>query len=59
MLPLDLLAEPRVVTTLVDGFVFMVGFYGLPFVMSLYLQQHARFSPLHTGLIFLPMMLSG
>ena len=37
----------------------MVGYYGLPFVMSLYLQQHRGLSPLMTGVAFLPMMLSG
>ncbi|HKU29043.1 MAG TPA: MFS transporter [Arthrobacter sp.] len=41
------------------GFAFMVGFYGLPFVMSLYLQQHRGFSSLATGIAFLPMMAIG
>jgi sugar phosphate permease len=37
----------------------MVGYFGLPFVMSLYLQQVRGFSPLATGTVFLPMMLIG
>jgi DHA2 family methylenomycin A resistance protein-like MFS transporter len=41
------------------GFAFIVGYYGLPFVMSLYLQQLRGLSPLATGLAFLPMMLIG
>lgn len=41
------------------GFAFMVCYYGLPFVMSLYLQQLRGLSPLSTGVAFLPMMLSG
>ena len=39
------------------GFVFMVGFYGLPFLFSLYLQTVRGLSPLMTGVAFLPMML--
>ncbi len=35
----------------------MVGYFGLPFVMSLYLQQIRGLSSLATGLAFLPMML--
>lgn len=41
------------------GFTFMVGYFGLPFVMSLYLQQQRGMSPVATGTIFLPMMLVG
>jgi MFS transporter, DHA2 family, methylenomycin A resistance protein len=41
------------------GFAFVVGYYGLPFVMSLYLQQLRGLSPLATGLAFLPMMVIG
>ncbi|HTZ24455.1 MAG TPA: MFS transporter [Streptosporangiaceae bacterium] len=41
------------------GFAFVVGFYGLPFVMSLYLQQIRHLSPLATGAVFLPMALIG
>jgi MFS family permease len=41
------------------GFAFMVGYYGLPFVMSLDLQQERGLSALGTGVVFLPMMLVG
>src|SRR5207248_6440042 len=37
----------------------IVGYYRLPFVMSLYLQQVRGLSPLATGAVFLPMMLIG
>jgi MFS transporter, DHA2 family, methylenomycin A resistance protein len=41
------------------GFTFMVGYFGLPFVMSLYLQQQRGLSAPATGTAFLPMMLVG
>ena len=41
------------------GFAFVVGYYGLPFVMSLYLQQLRGLSSFAAGLVFLPMMLVG
>ncbi|WP_427885513.1 MFS transporter [Kribbella sp. GL6] len=59
MAPPELFRSRVVVSALVIGFAFMVGYYGLPFVMSLYLQQHAGLSALQTGLVFLPMMLVG
>jgi sugar phosphate permease len=37
----------------------MVGYYGLPFVMSLYLQQLRGLSALGAGAAFVPMMLVG
>ena len=43
----------------VVGFAFVVGYYGLPFVMSLYLQQLYGLSAFQTGLVFVPMMLIG
>ena len=52
------LARPCRVAVAV-GFAFVVGYYGLPFVMSLYLQQLRGLSSLDTGLVFLPMMLIG
>lgn len=36
-----------------------VGYFGLPFVMSLYLQQQRGLSAPATGIAFLPMMLIG
>jgi DHA2 family methylenomycin A resistance protein-like MFS transporter len=45
--------------SVVVGFAFVVGYYGLPFVMSLYLQQLRGLSPLATGMVFLPMTVTG
>ncbi len=58
MVPLELFGSRAVVTVVVIGFVFMVGYYGMPFVMSLVLQQHGL-STLGTGVAFVPMMLAG
>jgi sugar phosphate permease len=41
------------------GFAFVVGYYGLPFVESLLLQQFRGLTALATGVAFLPMMLIG
>jgi MFS family permease len=59
MVPADLFGSRPVVISVVIGFAFMVGYYGLPFVFSLYLQQARGLSSLGTGLVFLPMMLVG
>lgn len=59
MMPLELFRSRTVVITVATGFAFMVGYFGLPFVMSLFLQQHRGLSALHTGAVFLPMMLIG
>jgi EmrB/QacA subfamily drug resistance transporter len=59
MMPLDLLRSRNVSVAIAVGFAFMVGYYGLPFVMSLYLQQLRGLSSLNTGVAFLPMMLIG
>jgi MFS family permease len=48
-----------VVIANVTGFAFVVGYYGLPFVMSLYLQQVRGLSALGAGAAFVPMMLTG
>ncbi|WP_370961530.1 MFS transporter [Amycolatopsis sp. cg9] len=58
VLPLELLRSRTVVTVVVVGFAFMVGYYGMPFVLSLVLQQRGL-SPVETGAVFLPMMLAG
>jgi MFS transporter, DHA2 family, methylenomycin A resistance protein len=59
MVPLELFRS-RVVSVAVGvGFAFIVAYYGLPFVMSLYLQQVRGLTPLATGVAFLPMMLIG
>jgi EmrB/QacA subfamily drug resistance transporter len=57
MVPLDLFRSRAVAAAVVIGFAFMVGYYGMPFVMSL--LQHHGLSPLGTGVVFLPMMLVG
>jgi EmrB/QacA subfamily drug resistance transporter len=59
MLPLSLFRSRTVSVAVAIGFAFMVGYYGLPFVMSLYLQQLRGLTALDTGIVFLPMMLIG
>lgn len=59
MVPLDLFRSRTVSIAVAVGFAFVVGYYGLPFVMSLYLQQLRGLSSLSTGVTFLPMMLVG
>ncbi|MFB7505243.1 MFS transporter [Streptomyces broussonetiae] len=59
MMPLDLFRSRTVSVAVVIGFAFIVGYYGLPFVISLYLQQERGLSALTTGAAFLPMMLIG
>jgi MFS transporter, DHA2 family, methylenomycin A resistance protein len=59
MVPLDLFRSRTVPVAVAVGFAFIVGYYGLPFVMSLYLQQLRGLSSLATGVAFLPMMMSG
>jgi MFS family permease len=59
MVPLDLFRSRTVTVAVVVGFAFIVGYYGLPFVESLFLQQYRGLSSLATGTAFLPMMLVG
>ena len=59
MAPLDLFRSRNVAVAVAVGFAFMVGYYGLPFVMSLSLQQQRGLSSFATGAAFLPMMLIG
>jgi MFS transporter, DHA2 family, methylenomycin A resistance protein len=59
MVPLRLFRSAEVRVSATVGFAFVVGYYGLPFVMSLYLQQLRGLSPLATGLVFVPMMVTG
>ncbi|MFB7600304.1 MFS transporter [Streptomyces sp. NPDC056160] len=56
MVPLELFRSAVVVVATGVGFAFMVGFYGLPFVFSLYFQQQHGMSALGAGIAFLPMM---
>ena len=55
MVPPDLFRSRPVVVSISVGFAFMVGFYGMVFLISLYLQQTRGLSALETGLAFLPM----
>ena len=41
------------------GAAFVIGYYGLPFVVSIVFQQHRGMSALATGMTFLPMMVVG
>jgi MFS family permease len=59
MIPLPLLRIRSVKVSSAIGFAFMVGYYGLPFVISLYLQQVRGLSAVETGALFLPMFLIG
>jgi EmrB/QacA subfamily drug resistance transporter len=59
MVPLGLVRSRNVAVPVAVGFAFVVGFYGLPFVMSLYLQQMRHLSPLAAGTVFVPMALIG
>jgi EmrB/QacA subfamily drug resistance transporter len=59
MVPLELFGSRNVSVAVAVGFAFVVGYYGLPFVMSLYLQQVRGLSSLAAGATFLPMMLIG
>lgn len=54
MMPLELFGSHGFRLALPVGFAFMVGNYGNVFVISLYLQQQLRLSPLHAGLVFCP-----
>ena len=59
VVPRELARSRTVSIALIIGFAFMFGFFGLPFLYSLYLQQERGLSALDTGLAFLPMMLIG
>lgn len=56
MMPLDLFASRTFNVCVAIGFAFMIGFYGVPFLFSLYFQQIRDMSSLDAGLAFLPMM---
>src|SRR4051795_462287 len=59
MVPLGLFRSRDVSVSVAVGFAFVVGYYGLPFLMSLYLQQIRGLSPLQAGACFVPMMVTG
>jgi DHA2 family methylenomycin A resistance protein-like MFS transporter len=56
MLPLTLFRNRQFSATSLIGLLVNIAFYGLIFVLSLYLQQTNGLSPLWTGLAFVPMM---
>jgi DHA2 family methylenomycin A resistance protein-like MFS transporter len=55
MVPLGLFRSRPAAVSVGAGFTFTVAFYGLVFLLSLYLQQVRGLSPLQTGLTFVPM----
>jgi MFS transporter, DHA2 family, methylenomycin A resistance protein len=55
MLPLALFKNPRFGTTALIGLLINIAFYGLIFLISLYLQETNGWSALWTGLAFGPM----
>lgn len=59
MVPPGLLRSRNAAVAVAVGFAFVVAYYGLPFVMSLYLQQQRGLSPLGAGVVFVPMMAVG
>jgi EmrB/QacA subfamily drug resistance transporter len=59
MIPVRLFRSRNFSVSLAVGFAFVAGYFGLPFVMSLYLQQVRHVSPLATGIAFVPMMVLG
>lgn len=59
MVPRQLFGNRNLQLSALIGFAFMVGYYGLPFVLTLYFQQERGLSALATGALFLPMMLVG
>ena len=56
MLPLGLFHLPNFSPSVVFGTIMNLTFYGMMFVLSLYLQQARGFSALGTGLAYLPLM---
>lgn len=54
MVPLGLFRPRAAMTTVAIGFTFMVGFYGMVFLASLFFQERRGMTPFETGLAFLP-----
>ena len=59
MVPARLLGNRTLRLTALISFAFMVSFYGLPFLFTLYFQQERHLPALAAGGLFLPMMLTG
>jgi MFS transporter, DHA2 family, methylenomycin A resistance protein len=57
MVPPALARSPRVVMATAAGFVVIGSFFGMVFLLSLYLQQDRGLTALETGFVFLPMTL--
>lgn len=55
MLPLSLFQIPAVSVSSLIGLLLNFGYYGLMFAMSLFFQHVRNYTPLETGLAFLPM----
>ena len=55
MLPLSMFRSPALSAACVVGFITNFAYYGLMFVLSLFFQATKNYSPLATGLAFLPM----
>lgn len=58
MLPLPLLRRPTLGPVALVGLLHNVSFFGLIFVLSLYLQRLRGLSPVDAGLLFLPLTLA-
>jgi MFS transporter, DHA2 family, methylenomycin A resistance protein len=58
MLPLGLFQRPNFSPAVIFGTIMNLTFYGMIFVLSLYLQQARGYSALGTGLAYLPMMIT-
>uniref|UniRef100_UPI003221FAA6 MFS transporter n=1 Tax=Microbacterium sp. TaxID=51671 RepID=UPI003221FAA6 len=59
MVPLTMFRSRTVVVAVATGFTFMIGFFGQPFVFSIFLQQERGVGPAQTGIVFLPMAVCG
>ncbi|MFF8195084.1 MFS transporter [Streptomyces bobili] len=57
MVPMPLLRARTMLISSTVGFALNIGFYGMVFLLSLYLQQARGLSPPATGMAFLPMTL--
>ena len=55
IVPLELFRSRPLLVSVSVGFTFTIAFYGLVFLLSLYLQDVRGLSPLATGLAFVPM----
>ncbi|MFC9838435.1 MFS transporter [Rhodococcus sp. NPDC127530] len=55
--PLDMFSSRPVTIAMFTGFAFMIGYYGMVFLFSLYYQQGRGLSVLETGMAFMPMTL--